>query len=139
MVMKIWCACTKLSKRRASEERGAFQSLVNQGFVYTCEEVYLGKKGVLISPNGNIIVKWFYTERDGMFIQIKRKRPYKIMFEYSDGNYFLNDDREIIRQNITELKNNLERLRDEMESNSHINPYNRMEGVISTALAKATF
>ena len=74
-----------------------------------------------------------------MFIQIKRKRPYKIMFEYSDGNYFLNDDREIIRQIITELKNNLEKLRDEMESNSHINPYNRMEGVISTALAKTTF
>ena len=137
--MKMWRACTRLSKRRASEESGAFQSLVHQGFVYTCEEVYLGKKGALTSPNGNWIVQWFYTERDGMFIQIKQKRPYKIMFEYSDGNCFLNDDRESIRQNMTEMKDNLERLRDEMESNSHINPYNRKEGVISTALAKATF
>lgn len=137
--MEIWRACNKPLKQRESEEASVFQPLVDQGFVYNCEEVYLGKEGMLISPNGNIIINWSYTERDGIFIQIKRTKPYKIMFEYADGNYLLNDDRENLRQSMTELKDDLERLRDEIKSNRRINPYDRMKGIISTALARTAF
>ena len=137
--MQILRACAGFFKRRESEETGVLHPLVDQGFVYTCKEVYLGKEGTLLSPDGNIIIKWFYTERDGMFVQINRRKPYKIMFEYADGNYFINDDREDIRQSMTALKDDLERLREEMKSHRRIDPYGRMESIVSAAFAGTAF
>lgn len=135
--MQIWCACTRLLKRRAPEEIGNLQSLVDQGFVYTCEKVYLGKKGRLVFPDGNNIAEWFYTERDGIFTQIKCKKPYKILFEYSEGNYFINDDRESVFNSLTELKDNLERLRNELKANKHVNAYSRVESIISQTIVRS--
>ncbi len=128
--MRIWCPCTKKVKRTESEEMGIIQLLVDQGFVYTCEEIYLGEKGRLVSPDGNIIAEWSYTQRDGISTQIKRKKPYKILFEYFEGNYFINDDRESVCKSLTELKDNLEMLRNEIKANNHVNSYNRVESII---------
>lgn len=136
MVMQIWCACTRFFKQRASEEINSLQSLIEKGFIYTCEKVYLGKKGKLVSPDCNNIAEWFYTERDGIFTQIKRKKPYKILFEYSEGNYFINDDRENVCKSLTELKDNLDRLRNERKANNHVNAYSRVESIISQTLAR---
>lgn len=137
MAIKTWFECTNLFRRRIPNEISAFQEeLTNRGYSYSCKEVYLGKKGLLISPDGNIIIKWFFTERDGIYLQVKCKQPYRILFEYFDGSYFINDDREEIHIIMSESKLELDKLRKELMNYNRENAYCCLERVIMETIVK---
>ena len=100
---------------KPSGKGSVFQPLVERGYIFTSEDVYLGKKGSLVSPSEKYVVKWFYTERDGAFVQIKCRVPWSIMFEYFDGTYFINCTQEVTVRSLESLYNALEKLRSEFK------------------------
>lgn len=83
--IQIWFGCTNRANRDAQL---AFKKT---GFAYQIKETNLGFEGSLDEIGGNIKIVLSYTVRDGMFVNIKVLNPWKIIFEYSDGAYFVND------------------------------------------------
>ena len=118
------------NKTRKPDTTNDFQPLIDQGYVYSCEEVYLGKKGKLISQDGNDVVEWFYTERDGIYSKIKRKDPWKILFEYTNGSFFINENREDVCKELSELKNRLDDLKNKSTNEQCEDTYLELERTI---------
>lgn len=58
---------------------------------YSTENVYLGRKGKVITNNGMQEISIYYSERDGIGWKLKNYKPYKILFDYNDGAYYIND------------------------------------------------
>ncbi len=123
---------------KAYDEQNVFQELIHQKYIYNCKELYLGKEGNLISPDGNIILHWFYTVRDGIFFQAKRSKPYAIIFEYSDGGYYINDNRDNICKILSAFRMELDKLRDEIINGYDENVFIRLERIIMNILIKPT-
>lgn len=127
----------KLFERKTSDDESSiFLALTNQGFVYAVRDLYLGKQAELISPDGNILLKWSFTERDGLCLQLKRKEPYAVLFEYSDGGYLINDDRDEVRKLLAVSKSQLDKLRNELIYDDHENAFSRLEDVMMATLVK---
>ena len=86
-------------------------------FDYYEEDIYLGKNGVLISTNANYKLSFSYSVRDGVFFQFKRHNPYKIIFDFNDGAYILNDNSEYDYSKLLSLLNLLKSNKQEYEDN----------------------
>ena len=113
--MRIWSLCIRKKHKQKSGEC-IFDPLINIGFHYTCEDLYLGQKGILIFPNGNLIVHIEYTHRDGIMANLKKLKPWKVLFNYSDGGYYINieQDNELYQVFFTYI-NELEKLRQKIQ------------------------
>ena len=117
----------------------AFQPLISQGYDYTCEQLYLGKKGTLLYPNRSIVIEWSYTQRDGIYVHIKRKDKYKVLFEYADGAYYINSRQTETLAQLSDLKEELDRMSKSSQINRNADNYCKLEMIISSFAEKTTF
>ena len=127
--MKLWRACLFL-QRKSPDDASVFRPFIERGYRYTCEEADFGKEGTIASPDDSILIEWSDSYRDGIFVKVKRVKPWRIMFEYCDGAHFINDDRDSVRNCLTALTDDLEELRNEHKTNKRLNVYDRLEGVV---------
>ena len=117
--MQIWLTCINFFKHwKPKKSLYCIQTEIINGYQYTWQDIDFGKEGLLISLDDNIIIKFHFTYRDGIFVQIKRRVPYRIFFEYFDGAYFFNLVQEkgeniLSITNISKLKDNLDMLQSE--------------------------
>ena len=117
-----------------------FQPLIDRGFVYVYQEVYLGGEGEITSPDGNVVIAWTYTQRDGVFVHIKRKHPWRIIFDYCDGNCMCNNDQKIFESLIEALERSLNNLQKKIVKDNHLDIldiYDKLECLIKEFLEQA--
>lgn len=83
-----------------------------------------------MAPDRNATIKWFYTYRDGIFVQIKHLSPYSIVFEFCDGSYFINTKDERLQNFLKKIRDDLSNLRDKIKRETCKHPYQELEGII---------
>ena len=132
--MQIWYECINFIKRwKQRKSLNCIRVRIINGYKYTWQDIDFGKAGVLSSPDDNIIIKFNYTYRDGIYVQIKRKAPYRIIFEYFDGAYYFNMDQgkqenRLTMGNLGKLKEYLDMLRS--EGNPQNDAFTKLECII---------
>lgn len=106
------------------------KDLLSNGYNYTHRDIDFGEEGKLMTPDRNATIQWFYTYRDGIFVQIKHLSPYSIVFELFDGSYFINTKDESMQNFLKKFREDLSNLRDKIKRGTCRYPYQELEGII---------
>ena len=88
--MRTWFKCIKRSKPSKSIRTSPFIGLKCCDYLYS--GVYLGARGTVKLYPEDIVLQMSYSEKDGILVNIKRRNPYRILFDYVDGAYYINDE-----------------------------------------------
>lgn len=97
---------------------------------YHVKEIYLGYSGELRA--GNLEICFSCSVRDGVLVNIKTISKWKILFEFCDGNYLINDD----RVKYTNLLAKLKELREMQEELDSPEAYEQLQAIVIEHLAK---
>lgn len=75
---------------------------VPSGFdAYEVTPISLGLEGKLRAAN--LELRFSCSTRDGIFVQLKSTSPWRVLFEYADGGYLINDDTRSYSEWLTAL------------------------------------
>ena len=100
---------------------------------YSYSQMYLGAKSKVMFAENEIEVLMSYSVRDGVLVKIKRNKPYRILFDYIDGTYFVNDERE---HGYAQLVESLNFIKKESSNNHHMKMYDSVEEIVYNFLKK---
>ena len=106
------------------------KELMYNGFNYTHRNIDFGEEGKLITPDLNTTIKWFFTVRDGIFVQIKHSSPYSIVYEYFDGSSIINTKSGNLQVFLKEFCDDLDNLRNEINNEMCKYAYRELEIII---------
>ena len=73
-----------------------------------------------------------YSVRDGILVNIKKNRPYQVLFDYVDGAYYINDDSHREYDRLVEL---LSALKNQTKDHHHMVVYKNLEAILFKFLA----
>jgi hypothetical protein len=99
---------------------------------YSYAEVYLGAKAKITFAKSKTTVDMSYSVRDGILVKIKRSEPYRVLFDYIDGTYIVNDDG---NREYDQLVNALQCMKEEAGKYQHLSVYEKLETVMYKFLA----
>lgn len=120
--MGIWLKCTKRHKNR--DRNSPFND--PQFFRYFYSQVYLGSEGRAVTVDGNLEVLMSFSAKDGILVKLKQNRPYRILFDYVDGAYYVNSNFESQFGKLIQNLSLLQKARDDIE-----NTYYHVEQVVA--------
>lgn len=123
--MKIWLNCFNFpnsKKRKMLPLCGLPQSK----YQYSYSEMYLGAEGKVRCLEKGVEFFISFSVRDGMQAKIKMTQPYKVLFDYTDGSYFINDE---IASKYEWLIDEFSKLRKEKNLN-YSEIYEKMEEIV---------
>ena len=92
--MRIWSLCTKMFQKHKKMRESLFAKSDGFQCEYSYSEVYLGAKSKVTLAEEGIEVSMSYSVRDGILVKIKRNKPYSVLFDYIDGAYLINDEKD---------------------------------------------
>lgn len=125
--MGIWYRCTKMFQRNKMPRESLFTTANDFQCEYTYAEVYLGAKAKAILTETKTEVVMSYSVRDGILVNIKRSEPYRVLFDYVDGTYLVNDDE---GREYDQLVESLLCLKDEAGKHHHSVVYEKLEAIL---------
>ena len=91
---------------------------------YREKKIYLGYSGELRS--GSLEIQFSSSVRDGILVNIKTVSKWKILFDYCDGNYLINDD----KAKYADLLAKLNQLRESKDKLDDREIYNRLQKIV---------
>lgn len=94
---------------------------------YTYSKISLGAQAKVYFPEQKMEFSMVYDRRDGIWAQIKRKEPWRILFEYVDGVCLINDDMD---RDYQQLKDALELLKSEENTEETMKIYEKLEKIM---------
>ena len=114
--------------------------LFNDNTNYTHETNAFGERGTLKSSDGNIHVTFSDSYRDGIYVQVKRYQPWRILLEYSNGTTLIYDDEnkhyEPWLKNLVEL---IEKFRLQKKSKRYLRHFEDLKRRIYESILNSTF
>lgn len=130
--MSIWLKCINNRITRRKIFRPSFLDSSNV-LSYKTTSLYLGKEGYIYLKSCTLEIYIHYSERDGLEWRSKSKNPYKILFEYNDGSYYINDSME---SKYTVLIQALDLLSSRAHNQHYRQTYEQLERITSDWLDK---
>lgn len=132
LVMSIWCKCIK-RKNKIIHTQPCTPNLLDNPYVstYKLSSLYLGKEGRIALKNGTTEIYIHYSERDGIGWIFKSLSPYKVLYSYDDGAYYINDSSQ---GRYIELTNQLESLRKQAHSQHFLQSFVQLEKITTEFL-----
>jgi hypothetical protein len=131
--MKIWSPCTKMFGRQTSKRESMFTNMGGFQCQYSYSQMYLGAKSKVIFAENQTEVLMSYSIKDGVLVKIKRNKPYRVLFEYIDGSYVVNDE---IERGYAQLVETLNSIKNESSNNHHLKVYDSVEEIMYRFLEK---
>lgn len=128
--MRIWYKCINRIQPDKRIHNSPFINLDNSDYSYS--QVYLGAKGIVNIYPQDLVLSMSYSVRDGILVNIKRKRPYQVLFDYVDGAYYINDDSQRGYDHLVEL---LSALKNQIKSHHHTVVYENLEAIMFNFIA----
>lgn len=125
-IIQTWFGCT---------DNNAQHAFMKLGFNYHLKETHLGFEGNLDAVNANIKIVLSYTVRDGIFVNIKVLNPWKVLFEYVDGAYFVNDQN---AERFDKIIKSLKDLQTQNDQGNYRRIYAQMETIVLKHLLEYT-
>lgn len=101
--MEIWYNCIKWLKKINKKWESPFQNIDSPNYTYTYSKIYLGSKAKVCLCDRKIEINFSFSVRDGILIKIKCNQPYRVLFHYVDGSYYINDGSNINYKRLIEL------------------------------------
>ena len=129
--MRIWCKCIEWLRPKKKVIRSPFVCL--EDVEYSSTEESLGASGTVKIHPQNLVIQMSYTARYGFWVQIKRVHPWKIMFEYMDSTYLVNDENDRGYDNLVE---SLNRLKQDIKKRANLDVYNALEAIMYDYVVK---
>ena len=123
--MQIWLECIKRIQLKNKVYTSPFIRLSNAKYLYS--EVYLGAKSIVTFQSEGLVLSISYSVRDGILINIKQLHPYRILFDYVDGAYYINDDRTVSYHHLIE---DLSRVKDQIKSLHYTEIFEKIERIM---------
>ena len=106
------------------------KALISNGYNYTHGNIDFGEEGKLVTPDQNNIIKWFFTYRDGIFVQIKQLSPYRIVFEFSDGSSIINTTDGKMQDFLNRFRDDLDNFQNEINRKVCKDEYHELEKIV---------
>ena len=128
--MRIWCKCINRIQPDKRIHNSPFINLDNSDYSYS--QVYLGAKGVANLYSQDLVLSMSCSARDGILVNIKKNRPYQVLFDYVDGAYYINDDGHKGYNHLIEL---LSALKNQIASHHHTVVYENLEAIMFEFIA----
>ena len=75
----------------------------------------------------DLVLSMSYSVRDGILVNIKKNRPYQVLFDYVDGAYYINDDS---RGGYDHLVECLSALKNQIKSHHYMVVYENLEAIM---------
>ena len=125
--MSIWYKCIN-RKNSISHTLQCKSSLSDNPFVstYKSSSLYLGKEGRITLKNGTSEIYIHYSERDGIGWIFKSLMPYRVLYSFDDGAYYIND---LSKSRYTELTNQLESLKKRAHDQHFLQSFVQLERI----------
>ena len=70
---------------------------------YTYTGIYLGSEAKVYLSDKKMEFFFSFSVRDGVLVKIKCNQPYRVLFDYVDGSYYINDNSNIDYKRLIEL------------------------------------
>ena len=128
--MRIWCKCINRIQPDKRIHNSPFSNLDNSSYSYS--QVYLGVKGIVNIYSQDLVLSMSYSVRDGILVNIKKNRPYKVLFDYVDGSCYINDDSHKGYDHLVEL---LSTLKNQIKNRHHTSVYENLEVIMFNFIA----
>ena len=90
--MGIWCECIKWFRKPKRKGESPFTNLNSSNYIYTYSETYLGAKAKVFLCDSTTEFQFSFSVKDGILVKIKSNQPYRILFDYVNGSYYINDN-----------------------------------------------
>lgn len=100
--MGIWCECIKWVQKPNKKWKSPFTDLDFPNCTYTYSKIYLGSKAKVCLCDKKIEFNFSFSVRDGILVKINCNQPYRVLFHYVDGSYYINDDSNIDYKRLIE-------------------------------------
>ena len=123
----------KSSGKHKQKRTSLFEKTRELQCEYSYSETYLGAEAKVILAEGNFEVRISYSVRDGVFVKIKRNKPYKILYDYLDGVSLVLDEED---RGYAQLTENLNNLKDGSGKHFHLDVYDRLEKEVYNFLVR---
>lgn len=125
--MKAWCKFIKHIKKQDAKGEYLFENLRSKNCNYNCSDIYLGVAGEVFLCNMKTEIDFSFSVKEGTLVKIKQNQPYKILFDYVDGAFYVNDDRNI---NYNKLSEDLSALKNDTHISEYETIYTKPEEII---------
>lgn len=125
--MRIWCKWMKPFRGKSKTKASPFLDLNQSKYQYSYSEVYLGAEGKVTCLDKKIEVFMSFSVRDGIWVKIRKKQPYQVLFNYADGAYYTNDETNI---EYEQLINAFSILKNETKDYHYMEVYEKLEAII---------
>lgn len=123
--MRIWFKCINRILPEKRTHNSPFINLDHSNYSYS--QTYLGAKGIVNIYPQDLVLFMSYSVRDGILVNIKKKRPHRILFDYVDGNYYINDDSSKGYDHLAEL---LSALKNQIKCHHYTAVYKNLEDIM---------
>ena len=117
--------CIKRIQRDKQNHKSPFIDLNNSDYSYS--EIYLGAQSVVNINSHDLVLQMSYSVKDGILINIKKKRPHRLLFDYVDGAYYINDDSNREYDHLVEL---LSVLKKQRRNSNYTVIYEKLEAIM---------
>lgn len=120
-----WFKCIKRQSKNKTLRTSPFVKANDCDYSY--ESLYLGAKGTAKFHSQNLFLQMSYSVRDGILINIKNNKPYKVLFDYIDGRYLINDYND---EEYKSLVESLVVLNEKTEKQDYVQFYDELEKIV---------
>lgn len=123
--MRIWFQCIKRAQRDKYTHNSPFINLNDSDYSYS--EVYLGAQSIVNIYPKDLVLRMSYSVKDGILINIKKNGLHRILFDYVDGAYYINDDSSRGYDHLVEL---LITLKKQSKEHHYMDIYENLEAIM---------
>ncbi len=125
--MGIWCKCIEFFKGHKKRGVSLFINHSSSKYLYSYSEIYLGAKAHVFISDSLIDVDFSFSVRDGILVRIKSNSPYRVLFSYVDGAYYINDESCI---EYNQLLESLSLIRKDIHTHHHLDVYGKLDQIM---------
>ncbi len=125
--MGIWCKCIERFQKLNRKCESPFLNLNSPNCIYTYSRIYLGSKAKVYLCEKKMEFLFSFSVRDGILVKIKCNQPCRVIFDYVDGSYYINDNSNIDYKRLIEL---LSAIRNETYKRHQQQTYDKLEKIM---------
>ena len=132
--MGILFNCIKWFQKFEKKRESPFSNFNSPNSVYICSKTYLGAKAKVQLCDRQIELHFSFSVKDGVLVQIKGNQPLRILFDYVDGSYYVNDSGNIYYNRLIE---SLSAIKNDTSIHDHFEMFAKLEEIMYDFIARS--
>ena len=131
--MSTWFECINHFRKTGKKRKSTFTVMDANKYEYVYSDLYLGSQGMIKILVKHVELSCSYSTKDGLFVNIQSKSPYRVLFNFIDGSYFINDTS---KDQYYALISSLFELKNESSKYNYTCVFDRLESIMYRYICK---